>query len=189
MKISRREVFRYAGALAAVASSARAEAAKVKCPFRLSVITDEITQDFDKACNIAANEFGLEWVEVRDLWKKNSLALDSNEIAETKRILKKYNLRVTDIASPLFKVDWEGAPRSKFSPQRDEFKAGWTFGQQGEVLDRSISLAKALDTERVRGFDFWRLDDQGPYRAAINDKLRQRGRNPGQTELALHPGK
>jgi sugar phosphate isomerase/epimerase len=124
-------------------------------------------------------------VEVRDLWKKNSLALDSNEIAEAKRILQKYNLRVTDIASPLFKVDWEGAPRSKFSPKRDEFKAGWTFAQQGEVLDLSIKLAKALDTERVRCFDFWRLDDQAPYRSAINDKLREAAETTGKQGLLL----
>ncbi|MBV8811383.1 MAG: sugar phosphate isomerase/epimerase [Acidobacteriaceae bacterium] len=183
MKITRREFSRYGGAIAALASSLKADTGKVKTPFRLSVITDEITQDFDKACHIAADEFGLEWVEVREMWKKNSIALDSNEIAEAKRILQKYSLRVTDIASPLFKVDWEGAPRSKFSPKRDEFKADWTFAQQGEVLDRSISLAKALNTERIRGFDFWRLDDQAPYRAAMNDKLRQAAETIGKNGL------
>jgi hypothetical protein len=61
------------------------------------------------------------------------------------RILKKYSLRVTDIASPLFKVDWKGAPRSRYSDAMD-FHASFTF-------------------------DFWRLDDQAPYHAAINQKL------------------
>ena len=76
---------------------------------------------------------------------------------EARRILEKYKLRVTDIASPLYKVDWPGAPLSKFSPKRDQFNADFTFDQQGEVLDRSIALAKAFGTDRVRCFDFWRL--------------------------------
>jgi sugar phosphate isomerase/epimerase len=33
-------------------------------------------------------------------------------------------------------------------------------------------MAKAFGTDRVRCFDFWRLEDQAPYRDAINDKLR-----------------
>ena len=41
------------------------------------------------------------------------------------------------------------------------------------MLDRSFELAKAFNTDRVRIFDFWRLDDQAPYRAAINDKMRE----------------
>ncbi len=102
-----------------------------------------------------------------------SCNLDANEIAEAQRLLKKNNLRVTDIASPFFKVDWPGAPKSKFSPKRDQFNANFTYDQQGEVLERSIELAKAFSTDRIRCFDFWRLDDQGPYRKAMNDKLQQ----------------
>ncbi len=35
-----------------------------------------------------------------------------------------------------------------------------------------MDMAKAFQTDRVRCFDFWRLEDQAPYRAAINEKLR-----------------
>lgn len=34
-------------------------------------------------------------------------------------------------------------------------------------------MANVVGTDRVRCFDFWRLEDQAPYRAAINDKLRE----------------
>jgi sugar phosphate isomerase/epimerase len=105
------------------------------------------------------------------MWNKNILKLDAAEIAEARRILEKYKLRVTDIASPLFKVDWPGAPKSKFSPKGAQFNADFTYDQQGEVLERSIALAKAFQTDRVRCFDFWRLEDAAPYRAAINAKL------------------
>ena len=143
----------------------------MKSPFRIAVINDELGQDFGRACEVASHEFGLEWIELRGMWNKNILKLDASEIAEARRILEKYKLRVTDIASPLFKVDWPGAPKSKFSPKGAQFKADFTFDQQGEVLERSIALAKAFNTDRVRCFDFWRLEDPAPYRAAINAKL------------------
>jgi L-ribulose-5-phosphate 3-epimerase len=119
-----------------------------------------------------AREFGMSWIELRGMWNKNILDLDAKEIAEAQRILAKYELRVTDIASPLFKVDWPGAPPSKFSPKSDKFHADFGFAQQDEVLRRSIELAKQFQTDRVRCFDFWRLEDQAPYRKAINEKLR-----------------
>ncbi len=144
----------------------------VKSPFRIAVINDEITQDFGRACEIASKEFGMGWIELRGMWNKNLLKLDAKEIEEARRILEKYQLRVTDIASPLFKVDWPGAPKSKFSPKRDQFNADFTFEQQDEVLERSIELAKVFQTERVRCFDFWRLDDQAPHRTSMNEKLR-----------------
>jgi L-ribulose-5-phosphate 3-epimerase len=142
-------------------------------PFRVAVINDEIGQDFGHVCEIVSREFGMEWIELRGMWNKNILKLDSKEVGEARNILEKYKLRVTDIASPLFKVDWPGAPQSKFSPKRDQFNADFTFDQQGEVLERSIELAKAFQTDRVRCFDFWRLDDQAPYREAINVKLQE----------------
>ena len=154
-------------------------------PFRIAVINDEIGQDFERACQIVSREFGLEWIELRGMWNKNLLKLDAKEVGEARSILEKYKLRVTDIASPLFKVDWPGAPKSKFSPKRDQFNADFTFEQQDEVLSRTIELAKAFNTDRVRCFDFWRLDDQTPYRAAINEKLLDAAGKAGKAGILL----
>jgi len=139
--------------------------------FKLSVITDEITQDFGHALEIASQEFGLAYVELRTLWNKNVINLDPKEIGEARRLLQKYELRVTDIASPLFKTDWPGAPKSKYSPQSPQFGADYSFAEQGEVLERSLAAAQALGTDRVRCFDFWRLENQEPFRAAMDEKL------------------
>ncbi|MGC2674035.1 MAG: sugar phosphate isomerase/epimerase family protein [Candidatus Acidiferrum sp.] len=143
----------------------------MKSPFRVAVINDEVSQDFGRACEVISREFGLEWIELREMWNKNILSLDAKEVAEARRILEKYKLRVTDIASPLFKVDWPGAPKSEFSPKGPQFGADFTYAQQDEVLERSLELAKVFHTDRVRCFDFWRLEDQTPYRAAMNEKL------------------
>jgi L-ribulose-5-phosphate 3-epimerase len=154
-------------------------------PFRVAVINDEIKQDFGRACEIAAQEFGMEWIELRGMWNKNLLNLDAKEIGEARRILERYKLRVTDIASPLFKVDWKDAPKSKYSPKRDQFNADFTFDQQDEVLERCIELAKAFRTDRVRCFDFWRLDDPTPFRAAINQKLMDAAKKAGKNGITL----
>lgn len=139
--------------------------------FKLSVITDEITQDFGHAVEVAAKEFGLGYVELRELWGKNLMKLDGKEVGEARRLLERSRLRVSSIASPIFKVDWPGAPASRFSPKRDEFGANYTFSQQDELLDRALELTRAFNTDRIRIFDFWRLEDQKPYRAAIDQKL------------------
>jgi len=157
----------------------------MKSSFRIAVINDEIGQDFGRACEVASKEFGMEWIELRGMWNKNLLKLDAKEIEEARRILEKYKLRVTDIASPLFKVDWPGAPKSKYSPKRDQFNADFTFEQQDEVLERSIALAKVFNTDRIRFFDFWRLDDQAPYRAAINEKLRNAAETAAKKDVIL----
>jgi L-ribulose-5-phosphate 3-epimerase len=175
--ISRRELLAKMGGTAAAALVLRSPLAEGEAPahtpaspFRVSVINDEISQDFGRSCAVASNEFGMQWIELRGMWNKNIVNLDAKEVAEAQRILKKYELRVTDIASPLFKVDFGGAPRSKYSEAND-FKANFTFSQQDEVLERGIEMAKAFGTDRLRCFDFWRLEDQAPYRAAINEKL------------------
>lgn len=147
--------------------------AKAAGRFKLSVITDEITQDLGRALEVASKEFGLGYVELRTLWKKNIINLDEKETAEVKRLLQKFDLQVTDIASPLFKTDWPGAPKSSYSPKTPQFGADYSFDQQSEVLERSIAIAKALGTERVRCFDFWRLEDPKPYREAMDDHLRK----------------
>jgi sugar phosphate isomerase/epimerase len=170
-----RRVFIGGAGIAAAACAARplfgmAEASA--SPFRISVINDEISQDFDHACYVVAHDFGLSWIELRSMWDKNVTALSAPQIDEANKILARYSLRVTDIASPLFKTDWPGAPKSPYGSKGDLHGAAEaTFKEQDEILERSISLARQFKTEKVRCFDFWRLEDVTPYRAAIDEKL------------------
>lgn len=151
--------------------------------FKVAVITDEISQDFDHACSVAANEFGMHWVELRGMWKKSLLDLSDVELGETERILKKYSLQVTDIASPLFKVDWPGAPRSSHSSGKAS--SGDVLKEQDTVLEKSIALAKRFKTNKVRGFDFWRIEEVTPYRAAIDQKLAEAAETCGKQGTIL----
>ena len=159
--------------------------ALASCPFRVAVINDEISQDFDHACYVAAHDFGLQWIELRGMWKKNLTKLDAKELSEARAILAKYRLRVTDIASPLYKVDWPGAPLSKQSERRDQFHAADEFNEQDALLEHCIDLAKTFATDRIRCFDFWRLDDVKPYRAAMNEVLRKAAKRCAKSKLIL----
>ena len=171
-RLARREFLSAMAALTAATATGRfASASNPGSPFRISVINDEISQDFGHVCEVASLDFGMQWIELRGMWKKNIVNLDEKEVAEAKQILDKFHLKVTDIASPLFKTDWPGAPKSKFS-EEGSFGANFTFQQQDEVLERAIAMAKAFGTDRVRCFDFWRLEDQAPHRAAMNERLR-----------------
>ena len=159
-----------ATAIGAALSTRRSKAASA---FNVSVLTDEISQDFGHACELAAGEFGLGWVELRAMHSKNVMNWDANDIAEVRKVLDRFKLRVSEIASPVFKTDWPGAPKSPFSPKNPQFGADFTYEQQDELLERAMALANTFDTPYIRVFDFWRLDDQGPYRQAIDHRVRQ----------------
>jgi sugar phosphate isomerase/epimerase len=183
MQISRRKFL--AGTSAATAFASLPRAARAACPFRVSVINDEISQDLDHVCYVATHDFGLQWIELRSMWNKNVTDLPADDLQRARTILAKYNLRVTDIASPLYKTDWPGAPLSKQSEHRDQFKADFDFKQQDALLEHCIELAKTFETDRIRCFDFWRLEDVAPYRAAINEKLRKAARRCASANLIL----
>jgi sugar phosphate isomerase/epimerase len=120
------------------------------------------------------------------MWDKNVTELSAAQVDEAQKILAKYNLQVTDIASPLFKTDWPGAPKSSYGPKGDMHGASESvFKQQNEILERTIALAKQFKTGKVRCFDFWRLDDVTPFRAAIDEKLRSSAEIAGQQGILL----
>jgi len=153
--------------------------------FKLSVLTDEISQDFGHACEVASREFGLGWVELRAMHGKNIMNWDAHDVAEARDVLERFKLRVSEVASPVFKTDWPGAPKSPFSPKRPEFGADFTYAQQDELLDRAADLAKAFNTPYVRVFDFWRLDDQAPHRKAIDERVREAAIRMGKKGVTL----
>jgi len=98
--------------------------AATQSTLKLGVINDEITQDFDHALAVA-RELGLQFVELRGMWNKNLMDLKENEIKEARRLLTKYGMKVTDIASPFMKVDAPGFTTKE--GQRDTFNARFGY--------------------------------------------------------------
>jgi sugar phosphate isomerase/epimerase len=181
---SRRNFLAGAGIAAAACAAKPLFAMVPKSPFKIAVISDEISPDFDHACSVISKDFGLGWVELRSMWGKGMHDLSDTQLADAQKILAKYNLRVTDMGSPLFKVDWPGAPRPA-SRSKHDFGADATFKQQDELLTKYIALAKRFKTDKIRCFDFWRIEDVKPYRAAIDDKLKEAAATCGKNGVLL----
>ena len=124
--------------------------------FKLGVITDEITQDFEQAL-IWAKGFGLSWVELRLVWGKYVTDLSVDDVKRAKDLLAKYGLRVSVIDSPYFKTALPGT-NSKFEEgKRDPLQSD--FSRQQEVLERAIARARDFGTDKVRIFAFLRVAD------------------------------
>ena len=114
--------------------------------FKLSVFTDEISQDFAHAVDVAV-EYGCKGVEVRSVWDHPPQEIPKADIARMKSILADKGLAVSCVASPFYKCELDS--KQEIATHHD-------------ILKRCIDLATALDCRIVRTFSFWRrheLDD------------------------------
>lgn len=125
--------------------------------FKRSVITDEISQDFEEAV-LLAQKYKLDGVEIRSVWDKNPDELDAEDILRMKHILKKADLRVSGIAAPFFKCDIDS---------ESDYKAHL------QLLEKCIALSEALDTLLIRGFTFWSKGNIEDYLDKIVEKYKE----------------
>ncbi len=107
---------------------------------KLGAFSDEVSQDLAKAIAVA-KEFDLNGLEIRSVWNKPPDKLDGADIAKIRSALDDAGLECYSIASPFFKCNLESEKE---------------YQQHLGVLRRCIRLAKALGTNNVRGFTFWR---------------------------------
>ena len=123
---------------------------------KLSVITDEISMDFEHALDIM-QEYGCEGAELRSLWGTNIVDLSDDQIERAKRALDARGMAVSCIASPLFKCDLDETGGSAAGRTHQAQERG--LGQQMDVLERCIHLCGVFDTPFIRIFAFWRRGD------------------------------
>ncbi len=152
--MNRRE-FVAGGTTMAMLSALPGWAADVK-QFNLGVITDEVTQDFEKAL-VWAKGFGLRWVELRLVWNKYVTEFTADDVKRAKDLLAKYDIKVSVVDSPYFKTLLPGT-QSKFdSGKQDPLQSD--FSAQKGILERAILRAKDFGTDKVRIFSFLRVAD------------------------------
>ncbi|MBS7648389.1 MAG: sugar phosphate isomerase/epimerase family protein [Candidatus Bathyarchaeia archaeon] len=107
--------------------------------FKMSVISDEVSQDIKVVASFA-RKFNLEGVEIRSVWNRSPQHL-LPKADEIRRVLLEYDLKVSAIASPLFKADMD-----------DEKE----YAEHLSILRNCVDLAIKLDAKIIRGFTFWR---------------------------------
>ena len=67
-------------------------------PLTFGVVTDEVDQDFDRACHVA-HELGMGVVELNNLWGKPAEQLEPNEVRRVREIVQRYDLRLDVIGT------------------------------------------------------------------------------------------
>jgi L-ribulose-5-phosphate 3-epimerase len=124
--------------------------------FKLGIITDEVTQDFEQAL-VWARGFGLHWVELRFLWNKYVVDLSSDDVKRAKDLLAKYQMKVSVVDSPYFKTLLPGTQSSFADSKADPLQS--EFAKQDAILERAIARAKDFGADKVRIFAFLRVAD------------------------------
>lgn len=122
--------------------------------FKLGVITDEVTQDFEQALGWVKS-FGLNWVELRFVWGKYVTEFTADDVKRAKDLLAKYQVRVSVVDSPYCKVLLPGTS-SPFSDRKNDPLQS-DFAKQDAVLERAMARARDFGTDKVRIFAFLRV--------------------------------
>jgi len=114
--------------------------------FKLGVMTDEISQDFQHAVNVC-KEYDLDGVEIRSVWDVQPQDISDDQAAQIMDILGEAGMEVCCIAAPFYKCDL-GSPS-----EREEHIA---------LLRRCCQLAHTYGTNIIRGFTFWAQEGVEP---------------------------
>lgn len=109
----------------------KAAAASRAMGWKLGIITDEITEDFEQALDFISH-YDLGYCELREMWKKNLMNLSQAELDRAKSLVEKHHLKVTDIGSPVFKYNLPEMPARK--EKRDTFRADFTDQDSDHLL-------------------------------------------------------
>lgn len=116
---------------------------------QISVITDEISQDFEHALDVA-QEYGISAVDVRTLWKKNIAFLSNEELKRMEDALNQRNMHLNVITSPFGKCV---LPSSRFSTNKKE--SLWRNPEFNlELFDRIVEISDFFNTPNIRIFSF-----------------------------------
>lgn len=108
--------------------------------FKLGIITDEITQDLEKAL-MFAKEQGLDCFELRSAWEKDPFEFTDEDFAEIKRLSDKYEIPLVSISSPFNKCSYFDEDTRK---------------THMDGLKRLLDKAELLGFSKIRCFDFFR---------------------------------
>ena len=144
---------------------------------RLSVITDEISQDLSHALGVMA-EYRCTEAELRNVYDKYIVDADEALLQKVEADLAAANMKVACIDTPFFKCDLPGGKAA------DGAAAGPTHGAQERtmegqmhLLQNAIDLCKRFDTPFIRIFSFWK---RGPLTPELEDKIAEALVNPCQ---------
>ncbi|MHA1147414.1 MAG: sugar phosphate isomerase/epimerase family protein [Promethearchaeota archaeon] len=118
---------------------------------QLSVITDEISQDFDHALDVAT-EYGVKTVDIRKVWNKNIALFTDKELNNLQEALDKRGMKVAVITGPFGKCLMPGA---KFVKDKNSFMRNPEYNLS--FFNRLVEISDYFKTNMIRIFPFVRF--------------------------------
>jgi sugar phosphate isomerase/epimerase len=166
---NRRDFLKNLGAASAIAlgpawASEGTGAGPVAIPFKLGAISDGFSTDFEEALK-AIKGFGLDWVEIRNVYGKYNTEASPEEIKKIKGLLGQYGIHVSTVDTALFKCTLPGT-----TPPAHP-KDAYPYAGQMDLLKRAADRAHAWGTDKLRGFAFWRVADPAAIVARAAEEL------------------
>ncbi|MFQ6040841.1 MAG: sugar phosphate isomerase/epimerase family protein [Candidatus Poribacteria bacterium] len=110
--------------------------------FKLGVISDEVSQDFQTVVDVA-KEFNLDSIEIRSVWDKPPQDLTDEDIDKMKQILAPTGIKIIGVASPFYKCDID-------NPEERKEHIG--------IFRQCVKLVHAFDARIIRSFAFWKTE-------------------------------
>jgi sugar phosphate isomerase/epimerase len=151
---------------------------------KLGIITDELTEDFEKALDFISSQ-SLAYCEVRELWQKNVVKLSQEELERARHLIEKHRLKVSEIASPIFKYHLPGMP-SPHPNWSDTFKAADLTDKDTEnLLQHVFQLAPFFGTSKVRVFSYWRVEEPEKAYPYVRERLAKAAALAAQHNITL----
>lgn len=150
--------------------------------WKLGIITDEITQDFEKALDFISS-YSLHYCELREMWHKNIMNSPQSDLDRAKQLIEQHQLHVSDIGSPVFKWNLPEMPARQ--ERRDTFHANFTEQDADASLKKAFDLARFFGTKKVRIFSYWRVEDPEKAYPYVRDRLAKAAETAGQNDILL----
>ena len=150
---------------------------------QLGIITDELTQDLHEALAFLSS-YRLPWCELREVWGRNIVGLAQAELDRAKAALALKGIRVSSIASPIFKWNLPGGGTGLSLSGRD-FQTTYTEEDADTLLDRVFKVADFFETRNVRIFSYWRLAEPEKAFSMISDRLGKAAQLAGSNGIIL----
>jgi sugar phosphate isomerase/epimerase len=122
--------------------------------FRLGAITDEISEDFERALDIVG-KWGLQDVEIHTLWDTHVEALTDEQTTYLQGILQRRQLHLAVLDSTAFlRCPLRGVTIPENWSKRFQ-SIGGTYDVHLSALERCLQIAQRLKVPCVRIFGFW----------------------------------
>jgi L-ribulose-5-phosphate 3-epimerase len=128
--------------------------------FELGIISDEISDDFERACALLRS-WELDRVELRTLWGRDILELEPAALARAHDVVSGHGLTVTAITAPVFESSLAGGPPDlaadpelAAAPGPEGGCRSDRFEEQLGLLRRACEIAEAFGTRTVRVASF-----------------------------------